>query len=63
MATDSLSKHDYKKYISSQHGEGDRAGRLLAWLVNREEGLHTITSVEQQDGALTHTQLGINHAF
>ncbi|KAJ1184134.1 hypothetical protein NDU88_000944, partial [Pleurodeles waltl] len=30
-----LGKHDYRHYITRQHAEGDRSGRLLAWLTRQ----------------------------
>ncbi|KAJ1182127.1 hypothetical protein NDU88_007322 [Pleurodeles waltl] len=51
-----LNSHEYRQLL---HREGDRLGRLLAWLLRRERLLHLIFSLKRADATRVTTKSGI----
>ncbi|KAJ1081408.1 hypothetical protein NDU88_001590 [Pleurodeles waltl] len=46
-----------------QHEQGDRLGRLLAWLVNREKGGNAVVAIKYADGTILTAQEDILQYF
>ncbi|KAJ1172364.1 hypothetical protein NDU88_004211 [Pleurodeles waltl] len=58
-----LRRHDYNYHLIRLHVEGDRLGRLLAWLL-REERKHTpIGAIRLTNETMVSSQDTINNAF
>ncbi|KAJ1165505.1 hypothetical protein NDU88_005932 [Pleurodeles waltl] len=58
-ARDPLGKHDFKTHTERMHEQRDKPGRLLAWLVNREQGRNAGVSIKNAQGAFLTMQKGI----
>ncbi|KAJ1185643.1 hypothetical protein NDU88_002433 [Pleurodeles waltl] len=58
-----LRKHDYKFYLVREHPQGDRARKLLAWLVHDEHQNPPIGTIKIHNSTLAVTQSAINDAF
>ena len=54
---------DYKATISQQHAEGDKPGRILAWLLKSETPKTTLGVIRNQTGTIVNTQEEINEVF
>ena len=59
----SLARIDYRHYIKRQHSEGDRSGRMLAWLLKEEHTNIPIGAIRGTDGTIHCSQLEINEIF
>ncbi|KAJ1214078.1 hypothetical protein NDU88_001705 [Pleurodeles waltl] len=58
-----LRRHDYNYHLMRLQAEGDRSGRLLAWLL-REDRQHTqIRAIRLIDRTMGTSQEAINNAF
>ncbi|KAJ1173261.1 hypothetical protein NDU88_005098 [Pleurodeles waltl] len=58
-----LRLHDYKYHVTRLQAEGDKSGRLLAWLLREERQCPPIGAIGLGAGALATTQEKINDAF
>ena len=58
-----LAKIDYKHHIAKLHKEGDRSGRLLAWLTREDRDRPPIGAIRSSDGTTCHAQSDINKSF
>ncbi|KAJ1187506.1 hypothetical protein NDU88_004281 [Pleurodeles waltl] len=52
-----------RAYISRQYAEGDRAGRLLAWLVRQNSQPSPIGAIRLDSGTIVNSQVEMNDAF
>ncbi|KAJ1138202.1 hypothetical protein NDU88_004593 [Pleurodeles waltl] len=60
---DRLAQLHYRDYQARKHAEGDKAGRLLTWLLRLEYSQTPITALRGGNGQLLNTQKDINTAF
>ncbi|KAJ1098940.1 hypothetical protein NDU88_004047 [Pleurodeles waltl] len=58
-----LSYHDYRTRTALQDAQGDRSGRLLAWLLRGGHRSTPAMSIRLVDGTIATSQLAINDAF
>ncbi|KAJ1103220.1 hypothetical protein NDU88_000647 [Pleurodeles waltl] len=58
-----LRHHDYQYYRTQLYTEGDRSGRLLAWLFHDEQQHTPIGAIRLADGTMVSSQAAINDAF
>ncbi|KAJ1136101.1 hypothetical protein NDU88_002519 [Pleurodeles waltl] len=58
-----LRLHDHKHHMARLQAEGDRSGRLLAWLLREDRRCPPIGSIITGVGAIATTQVNINDAF
>ncbi|KAJ1097560.1 hypothetical protein NDU88_002678, partial [Pleurodeles waltl] len=58
-----LRLHDHKHHVARLQSEGDRSGRLLAWLLREDRRCSPIGAIGTGAGAIATTQVKINDAF
>ncbi|KAJ1118887.1 hypothetical protein NDU88_007074 [Pleurodeles waltl] len=58
-----LSRHDYRHFKAPQHAEGNRSGKLLAWLVRQPLQSSPIGAIRTHSGEVINAQAGINKSF
>ncbi|KAJ1214499.1 hypothetical protein NDU88_002117 [Pleurodeles waltl] len=58
-----LSHHDYRTRMAVQHAQGDRLGKVLAWLLREVHHGTPAMSIRIQDGTIAPSQLTINENF
>ena len=58
-----LSNIDYKSYVRRQHAEGDKPGRVLAWLLRTETPRTVLGAIQTSTGEIVNTQVEINEVF
>ncbi|KAJ1188353.1 hypothetical protein NDU88_005114 [Pleurodeles waltl] len=63
QSLDRLAQLNYRNYQAHKHAEGDKAGKLLAWLLYSERAQTPITALQGGNGQLLNTQVDINAAF
>ncbi|KAJ1175546.1 hypothetical protein NDU88_000833 [Pleurodeles waltl] len=62
-AESTLSHHDYRIRMALQHAQGDRSGKVLAWLLREAHHGTPAMSIKTPDGTVANTQLAINDTF
>ena len=62
-ATERLGKFDYKAYLVRAHDEQDKAGRMMAWLINPDKKGTMIVEINDAGGKRVQTQQEINTVF
>ncbi|KAJ1163833.1 hypothetical protein NDU88_004285 [Pleurodeles waltl] len=58
-----LSYHDFRTRMALQHAQGDRSGRLLAWLLQGEHRRAPAMLIRIADGTVATSQLAVDDAF
>ncbi|KAJ1116474.1 hypothetical protein NDU88_004685 [Pleurodeles waltl] len=58
-----LRRYDYNLHLTCLHTEGDSSGRLLAWLLRKEQQHAPIGAICLNDGTVVSSQEEINNAF
>ena len=53
--TETLQSLNRREYLTSNHAEGGRVGKLLSWLIQLENNGHPITQIKGQDGTVRYT--------